>query len=64
MEGTCAGLLGDLGMGLHSGGLERPTTGSEQSSGDADGPENRSVRLVHADSEHRPRPPDGCAVAC
>ncbi|SON75273.1 hypothetical protein XFF6166_1020053 [Xanthomonas citri pv. fuscans] len=24
--------------------------------------QNRSVRLVHEDSEHRPRPPGGCAV--
>ncbi|SON79420.1 hypothetical protein XAP412_240069 [Xanthomonas phaseoli pv. phaseoli] len=47
----------------HGHALERLTKRSEQSSGvRGRRAQNRSVRVVHADSEHRPHPPGGCAV--
>lgn len=43
--------------------LERLTKRREQSSGECGRrAQNRSVRVVHADSEHRPRLPGGRAV--
>ncbi len=60
--GDLACLVADPGREPGSAFSEQLTKRSEPQGGRGRRAQNRSGRVVHADSEHRPHPPDDCAV--